>query len=215
MSTEHKSASSEQPCWREMIVVWQGRMLSTGSRLPALRSQGRPSSRPGHADGALEVNPAGPGEGFGYGDVAQVGRGADARHVLRGEDPGAFGEDLIDVSISPLGGQDAELGDDGVVVVAGGDDEASGLAAGQCRDLPPLSRTAVAGEFSSKCLTAPCRADIRARSCCLCASSVPSIVSVIRSPSSLTGRNSMRDNGYGKGPRRLGRGALLLHVASG
>jgi hypothetical protein len=34
------------------------------------------------------------------------------------------------------------------VVVAGGDDEASGLAAWQCRDLPPLPRAAVAGEFS-------------------------------------------------------------------
>jgi hypothetical protein len=51
----------------------------------------------------------GPGEGFGHGNVAQVGRGADARHVLYGEDPGAFGEDLVDVSISRRVGSTALL----------------------------------------------------------------------------------------------------------
>src|ERR1039457_7464049 len=81
-----------------------------------------PASSPDHADGALEVNPAGAGEGFGHGDVAQVGRGADARNVVRGED-------LVDVPVSPVGGHDAEGGDNGAVVVAGGDDETGGRAA--------------------------------------------------------------------------------------
>src|ERR1700734_2045975 len=76
------------------------------------------ASVPDHVDGVLEVNPAGPGEGGGHRDVAQVRRGADAQHVLRGQDPGARGEDLVDVAVTAVGGQHAEVGHDGAVLIA-------------------------------------------------------------------------------------------------
>src|SRR5580658_8596739 len=60
----------------------------------------RSASVPDHVDGVLEVNPAGLGEGGGHRDVAWIRRGPDARYVLRGQDPGPRGEDVVDVTVA-------------------------------------------------------------------------------------------------------------------
>lgn len=98
----------------------------------------------------------------------------------------------------PLCGQHADVADDRAVVIAAGDDEADGLPLRQRRDPPPFSLAAVASELTPKCRTAPSRADIVFRSARLCASSVPSSTSVIRSTSSASspaGRNATRPVG--------------------
>jgi hypothetical protein len=45
-----------------------------------------------------KFDPAGPVEGSGHGDVAEVGRRSDAWRGVRSKDPDALGEDLVDVS---------------------------------------------------------------------------------------------------------------------
>ena len=111
------------------------------------RPRAQAGSRPGHVDRSLEVDVAGTREGLCHRGVAQVRGRPDPRDVLVGEDPRAFAQQVVDVAVAPMRGQDADVGDDRVVGVPGGDDETDRFAVLELAHLPPVPRAGEPGEL--------------------------------------------------------------------
>src|SRR2546423_13609837 len=103
---------------------------------------------PRHIDLTFEDNVARPFERVGHRDVFDVGAGTYAWDVVHGEYTGAFGEDVIDVALASMAWQNADIGDDPVVVVVCGDDESDRLAIGERRDPPPIAWTRIREELT-------------------------------------------------------------------
>src|SRR6202012_5495046 len=80
-------------------------------------------------------------------DVVEVRRRPDARNLLGGKDSSALGENFVDVAVAAMLGQDGEIPDDGVVVVARRRDESDRGAVGQRGDPPPVAWDAVVRQF--------------------------------------------------------------------